>query len=388
MKILLAEDDAVSRTIAKRTIENLGHDCVTAKDGLEAWDMYQNNPDIEVIVSDWMMPNVNGLELCNRVRGLEREGYTFFIFLTSLGSRDHLLEGMKAGADEYLTKPLDTEQLRMKLISASRVTALYHHMRTEDNAGDAVPPTGSNSAPVSIPAVSLRGERRNPSSVPAAPSRVERRNRMRGKVWDILLSKGKISEEQMHEALETQKGSPSEIGKTLVSLGFISEADLAQAQAERLSLDYVELTEADVDPEAARLVPEKVLRRHGALPLRFEDERLVVAMSDPTNIYALEDLRMISGRQIQPVIATENDLRRIQTRVFAVGEQVTDILEGAREESTEDSDLDLGVEAGSDEAPIVRLVDSILQRAVGDGASDIHIEPQAGELVVGLRVDG
>lgn len=373
MKILLAEDDTVSRTIAKRAIENLSHDCVTAKDGLEAWDMYQNDPSIEVVVSDWMMPNVDGLELCNRVRGLEREGYTFFIFLTSLGSREHLLEGMRAGADEYLIKPLGTDQLRMKLISASRVTSLYRHMKTEERAGNGVPQVASNSAPTNVPAVS---------------SRSGRQNRTRGKVWDILLSRGKISEEQMHEALEAQKGSPAEIGKTLVSLGFISDTDLARAQAERLSLDYAELTEADVDLEAARMVPEKVLRRHGALPLRLDGEWLVVAMSDPTNLYALEDLRMISGRQITPVVVTENDLRRIQTRVFAVGEQVADILEDAREEGIEESDLELGVDAGSDEAPIVRLVDSVLQRAVGEGASDIHIEPQAGELVVRLRVDG
>jgi len=382
LKILLAEDDAVSRTIAKRAIKKLGHDCITAEDGLEAWGIYQKDPGIEVIVSDWMMPNVDGLELCNRVRATEREGYTFFVFLTSLGGQEHLLEGLKAGADEYLTKPLDTDQLRMKLISASRVTSLYSHMKTEENLGDGGQQAISNGAPADASTSAS-------TNVPAVSSRVSRHNRARGKVWDILFSQGKISEEQVQQALEAQKGSPAEIGKTLVSLGFISEADLAQAQAERLSLDYVELTESDVDIEAARLVPEKVLRRHGALPLRFEGERLVVAMSDPTNLYAMEDFRMISGRQILPVIATEAVVQRVRDRVLAVGEQVSEILADAALEKVEDEDaLELGGGAGADEAPVVRLVGSILQRAVGEGASDIHIEPRGIELAVRLRVDG
>ncbi|HET7479179.1 MAG TPA: ATPase, T2SS/T4P/T4SS family [Rubrobacteraceae bacterium] len=370
MKILIAEDDAVSRAIVKRAVERLGHECLAAKDGREAWNVYQSNPDIEVIISDWMMPRMDGLALCNRVRGLEREGYTFFVFLTSLGSREHLLEGMKAGADEYLTKPLDTDQLGVKLIAASRVTSLYRHMQVED--------------------VALRGG--SGSRPPGAAMPVTRdggRGRPKGKVWDILVSRGKISEEQMQKALEAQRGNPAEIGKTLVSLGFISDADLARAQAERLNLEYVELTDSDVDPDAARLVPEKVLRRHMALPLRVEDGRLVVAMSDPTNLYALEDLRMISGRQIRPVVATEESLQRAQTRALSVGERVSEILEEAAQDTVHEEDaVELGAEAGADEAPVVRLVGSVLQRAVGEGASDIHIEPQGQDLKVRLRVDG
>ena len=94
LKILIAEDERVSRTLLKRTVEALGHECLVAEDGLQAWEAYRNTPDVEVIVSDWMMPNVDGLELCRRVRSLDRDGYTFFIFLSALGSKQHLLEGM------------------------------------------------------------------------------------------------------------------------------------------------------------------------------------------------------------------------------------------------------------------------------------------------------
>src|SRR5215216_1188355 len=211
------------------------------------------------------------------------------------------------------------------------------------------------------------------------------------KISDVLVYQGKVSEEQMQMALAAQKESPQkDLGKLLLSLGFINGADLAQAQAQRLGLEYVELTERDVERDVVGLVPERVLRKHGAIPLRISSTRhLVVAMSDPSNLFALEDLRIISGYQITPVVATEDEIRNTQAKLFATGEKITKILEEAADEGAEvDTDLDLGIEAGPDEKPIIRLVTSILQHAVGDGASDIHIEPQAKEVMVRFRVDG
>jgi type IV pilus assembly protein PilB len=370
VKVLIAEDDTVSRTVLKRTVERSGHECLAAKDGLEAWEIYANIPDVEVIISDWMMPNMDGLEFCKKVRGLNREVHTFFIFLTALGGREHLLEGLQAGADEYLTKPLNGEQLQAKLLIASRVTSLHRHMKSENSTGTF---NGDSDAPKSLPPALRR-------SITSHGG---------GKAWDILISEGKLTEGQLQKALETQKGSPMELGKALVSLGFISEADLAQAHAQRLNLNYVELTEADVDREAIELIPEKLLRRHNALPLYRENGRLIVAMSDPTNIYALEDLRMLSSHQIAPVVATEESLQRMQAIVFAGEGQVAEILQEATEPETEDrGEIELGVEVDANDAPVVRLVNSILQRAVGEEASDIHMEPQAHELKVRLRVDG
>ena len=128
MKILIAEDDAVSRTILRRAVEKLGHECLAAADGEEAWGLYKENPDLDVIISDWMMPGVDGLELCRRVRGDDRDGYTYFIFLTALGDREHLLQGLEAGADDYLSKPLDRDELGMRLTSAMRVTDLHRRL--------------------------------------------------------------------------------------------------------------------------------------------------------------------------------------------------------------------------------------------------------------------
>ena len=128
MKVLIAEDDAVSRTILRRAVEKLGHECVAAADGEEAWELYCNTPEVEVVISDWMMPGMDGVDLCRRIRSLDREVYPFFVFLTALKDREHLLEGMEAGADDYLAKPLDREELGVRLAAAARVTSLHRSM--------------------------------------------------------------------------------------------------------------------------------------------------------------------------------------------------------------------------------------------------------------------
>ena len=210
------------------------------------------------------------------------------------------------------------------------------------------------------------------------------------KIGEILLAEGKILRSQLDEALAAQGHDGRQIGQILLSAGYVSPADLAMALAKRLRLEYVELTEKDVDRGATLLVDRKVLRRHNVLPLRVEDGRLVVAMSDPTNFYAIEDLTMISGYPITPVVAVESEIQRVFNQVYALGEDVSRLLEEAADGSADDDhgEVELGGDVDADNAPIVRLVGSILQRAVGEGASDVHVEPRAGELTVRLRVDG
>jgi two-component system, cell cycle response regulator len=131
VRVLIAEDDAVSRTLLKKAVERFGHECLTAEDGEKAWELFRNTPEVDVVISDWMMPGIDGLELCRRIRQASRLEYTFFIFLTVLGDKKHLLEGMRTAADDYLAKPLDGEQLQARLIAASRVTSLHRKLRHE-----------------------------------------------------------------------------------------------------------------------------------------------------------------------------------------------------------------------------------------------------------------
>lgn len=128
MKVLIAEDDPVSRTILRRAVEKSGHECLIAEDGEKAWELYRSNPDVDVIISDWMMPDVDGLELCHRIRAERQDKYTYFIFLTALGDKEHLLMGFEAGADDYLSKPLDRDELQVRMISAYRLTRLHQQL--------------------------------------------------------------------------------------------------------------------------------------------------------------------------------------------------------------------------------------------------------------------
>jgi diguanylate cyclase (GGDEF)-like protein len=127
MKILVADDDPTSRLIARLAVQRLGHECDTATDGTRAWAAFlAGQPD--VVISDWMMPGQTGLQLCQNIRADPHGGYTYVILLTSQGAHDQILQGMNAGADDYLIKPLDPDELQARLIAATRVTSLHHQL--------------------------------------------------------------------------------------------------------------------------------------------------------------------------------------------------------------------------------------------------------------------
>src|SRR5918995_497421 len=207
-------------------------------------------------------------------------------------------------------------------------------------------------------------------------------------IGEILVSEGVITSRQLEEAYRLGRQQRQGVGRILLSLGYVGQSDLAKALARRLRLEFVELSADDVDPEAASLVDKKLLRRYGMLPLRVEDGRLVVAMKDPTNLHALEDLEMLSGYPTSPVVVAGSDLRRGFGRPF--GDEVAELLGEASEEAPAEDreELELRGHRGASGAPTVRLVGSILRRAAGDGASDVHLEPRGGELAVRFRVDG
>ncbi|NUP59385.1 MAG: diguanylate cyclase [Pseudarthrobacter sp.] len=124
MKVLVADDDPGSLLLAKAAVERSGHDCVVAADGDEAWALFQaHRPD--VVVTDRMMPGMDGMELCRAIRAEEAELYTYIVLLTSQGSRDDVLAGLEAGADDYVTKPLDPFVLQARLLVALRITTLH-----------------------------------------------------------------------------------------------------------------------------------------------------------------------------------------------------------------------------------------------------------------------
>ena len=127
LKVLVVDDEPGFLNALKQAIVSWGHECRTANDGLEALEMNRAVP-ADVIVSDWQMPRMDGLELCKQTRTSEGLAYTHFIFVTSLGDRDHFLLGMQAGADDYMNKPVDLDELRARLTSAARVVAVHREL--------------------------------------------------------------------------------------------------------------------------------------------------------------------------------------------------------------------------------------------------------------------
>jgi two-component system chemotaxis response regulator CheY len=132
MRILIAEDSAAPRLMLQRALDGLGHQCVVAVDGIDAWERFCES-EIDVVISDWMMPGMDGDELCRKVRSQTWARYPYFIMLTSLHDRDSVVQAMQAGVDDYLTKPFELDELRARLIAAERVTTLHGRLATQQS---------------------------------------------------------------------------------------------------------------------------------------------------------------------------------------------------------------------------------------------------------------
>jgi type IV pilus assembly protein PilB len=205
---------------------------------------------------------------------------------------------------------------------------------------------------------------------------------------DVLLEEGLVTQEQLEQAAVEQDRLGRSLGRVLIDLGLVKEPDLVAALARQVGLDYVDLNEQQIDPAAASLISDQVARRYRAMPIGFEDSRLVVAMSDPSNVFALDDIRTITGLEVKPVVATAAD---IDSAIRRFGHFESSVEEFATEASTAADeglqDLDK-VEAAVEDAPIVKLVNLLITQAVNDRASDIHIEPAEKDLRIRYRIDG
>jgi type IV pilus assembly protein PilB len=201
----------------------------------------------------------------------------------------------------------------------------------------------------------------------------------------IMLELGFITEQQLEQALEEHRVTPKSLGRVLIDLGFIKEAELVRALAEQVGLEFVDLDEFPVEATATVLLPEALARRYRALPIGERDGKLLVAMSDPANVYALDDIRTITGRDVQPVVATAADVERAIQKFAGMDSQVEALAAVNAEAEGETPDE---MEAALEDAPIVKLVNAIMTQAVGDRASDVHIEPGEKKVRIRFRVDG
>ena len=211
---------------------------------------------------------------------------------------------------------------------------------------------------------------------------VKRKSKQLGQ---ILIELGLITHEQLETALDEHQKTPKALGRVLIDLGMIKEADLVRALAEQVGLEFVDLTDTQIDPASTAFLPEALARRYRALPIGDRDGKLLVAMSDPANVYALDDIRTITGRDVQPVVATSADVEQAIAKFAGLDSHVEQLAAEAAEGS-EGEELDL--EAALEDAPIVKLVNAIMSQAVAERASDVHIEPGERDVRIRFRVDG
>ena len=201
---------------------------------------------------------------------------------------------------------------------------------------------------------------------------------------EILIDEGLISEEQLKAGLEKQKREKGlKIGEALVALGVVTEEDVAKAIWQQRQIPYVDLDSYALDPSVIELVPEKVARAYTALPLFKIGNALTVAMADPLNLIAVDDLRSKTGCEIEPVISTEGKITRCLDHYYRMDESITQLIQDV-------ASGDDGKKAAADisEAPMIKLANLIIQQAVRDGASDVHVEPGEKEVSVRYRIDG
>ncbi|MCA1712622.1 MAG: Flp pilus assembly complex ATPase component TadA [Actinobacteria bacterium] len=204
---------------------------------------------------------------------------------------------------------------------------------------------------------------------------------------DILLEGGHVTQEQLAGAVEEQRRLGRSLGRVLVDMGMLSESQLVAALATQIGLKFVDLTDYPVDGSAVSRVPDMVCRRHNALPIGYEDGRLVVAMADPANVFAVDDIRSMTRMEVKPVVATKADVIAAINR-YHRGEAELDDLTMAMEGNAEVDDDLSSVKEIVEDAPIVKFVNLLITQAIQDRASDIHIEPTERDLRVRFRIDG
>lgn len=237
-------------------------------------------------------------------------------------------------------------------------------------------------------------------------------------VGEILLTKGAITQQQLSEAREAQRTTRGDLARILLDLEMASEAQIAEARAEERGMQFVDLTQVKIDPSAANVLPERIARKHNVVPFAKMGNQLMIAMTDPDDIMALDEVRLAArGLQIRPSIATADDVAAGIVRAYGggtdgasvPGSDTLPVSAGApsattlsgnsdmksliaqygvqQDVATSEDDTD-AVAKQAEEAPIIKIAHSIILQAIRDGASDIHVEPDRRGVRVRYRVDG
>lgn len=206
----------------------------------------------------------------------------------------------------------------------------------------------------------------------------------RKRLGDLLLDAGIITSEQLAKALEVQKNTSDRLGNVLLALGYITEKNMVEVLEFQLGVPHIELSAIEIDKKAIKFVPVHMAEKYKVFPLKKDGQVLTLAMADPTNFYAIDDVRMVSGCEVVTCIATEREIMQAISKAYGVDDLVEKAVNRLK---LEDAAI-LDERETADDAPVIGIVNTLFSQAIRERASDIHIEPQEKNLRVRFRVDG
>jgi type IV pilus assembly protein PilB len=213
------------------------------------------------------------------------------------------------------------------------------------------------------------------------------------RIGELLVQKNLLTVEQLERAQQEAKLSGSRVGLQLTKLGYIAEDDLADAISSQFGVPTITLADFDVDLDVIKLIPEEVAQKHTIIPVNRAGATLIVATADPANIFAIDDVKFLTGYNVEVVVAAEESIRRAIEQYYDTGDSLDDVMADFDDDDfevvTEGDDVDLSdLEKSAEDAPVVKLVNLILTDAIKKVASDIHIEPYEKSFRVRYRIDG
>ncbi|WP_050724764.1 type IV-A pilus assembly ATPase PilB [Vulgatibacter incomptus] len=217
---------------------------------------------------------------------------------------------------------------------------------------------------------------------------------MSGRLGELLVRENLISLQQLQKAQDEARKSGQRIGSALLKVGAIEETKLTDFLSRQYGVPSIDLKEFEIDPEVLKLIPREACEKHSVIPVNRAGASLIVAMADPSNIFAVDDLKFLTGYNIETVVASEANIRAAIEKYYAdKGPSYEEVMEGFDEseiavEHGEDDASSGDLERAADDAPVVRLVNLILLDAIKKGASDIHVEPYEKDFRVRYRIDG
>ncbi len=218
------------------------------------------------------------------------------------------------------------------------------------------------------------------------------------RLGEILIKESLITQEQLQKALDFQRTNGGKLGSCLTKMGFITDDDITGVLSRQYGVPSINLKFYEIDPNVIKLIPQDTALRYQVIPLSRVGSVLTIAMTDPTNVFAMDDIKFMTGFNVEPVVASESAIGEAITRFYGGSDAESEELSKMMKDLVEDEELELAaeeaeldaasLEKAAEEAPIIKLVNLILTDSVKRGASDIHLEPYETEMRVRFRVDG